>query len=155
MRHIFAFACGLLLAACQAAAPERSVSDRFNEIRKQPPELAIFLRDMPKGGDLHNHLSGAIYAESYIAWAAQATPPLCVNLASWTLEPQQPCDATKGRPSVVDYTAIPDQRAKLINALSMRDYSPVQGAPSAHDQFFVTFSRFGAAGDGRIADMLA
>lgn len=155
MRLIVRLAGLLLLAACQAAPAERSASDRFNEIRARPPELAIFLRDMPKGGDLHNHLSGAIYAESYIAWASQATPPLCVNLATWTLEPQQPCDATKGRPSVVDYASVPDQRAKLINALSMRDYTPGQGAPSAHDQFFVTFSRFGAAGDGRIADMLA
>ena len=25
---------------------------------------------MPKGGDLHSHLSGAVYAESYIQWAA-------------------------------------------------------------------------------------
>ena len=29
------------------------------------------LQRMPKGGDLHNHLSGAVYAESYLRWAAQ------------------------------------------------------------------------------------
>jgi hypothetical protein len=153
MRLIVRLACCLLLAACQAATPERSVSDRFSEIRTRPPELSIFLRQMPKGGDLHNHLSGAIYAESYIAWAIQAN--LCVNLATWTFESQPPCDTSKGRPSVADYTAAPDLRARLINALSMREYVPGQGMPSAHDQFFVAFSRFGAAGDGRIGDMLA
>ena len=26
---------------------------------------------MPKGGDLHNHLTGTIYAESYLGWAAE------------------------------------------------------------------------------------
>jgi hypothetical protein len=34
--------------------------------------MLAFLRQMPKGGDLHNHLSGAIYAESYIQWVAIA-----------------------------------------------------------------------------------
>lgn len=33
---------------------------------------------MPKGGDLHNHLSGAIYAETFIQWAAQGG--LCVDI---------------------------------------------------------------------------
>ena len=31
--------------------------------------LLAFLRDMPKGGDLHIHLGGAIYAESLIDYA--------------------------------------------------------------------------------------
>jgi hypothetical protein len=35
---------------------------------------------MPKGGDLHTHLSGAVYAERYIAWAAERE--LCVNSAN-------------------------------------------------------------------------
>jgi len=38
---------------------------------------------MPKGGDLHNHLSGAIYAERYIEWAAEKG--LCVNNRTMTL----------------------------------------------------------------------
>jgi len=32
--------------------------------------LRAFLRRMPKGGDLHTHLAGAVYAERFIAWAA-------------------------------------------------------------------------------------
>jgi len=28
--------------------------------------LTAFLEQMPKGGDLHNHLTGAVYAETYI-----------------------------------------------------------------------------------------
>ena len=38
--------------------------------RKQPQLLLAFLHDMPKGGDLHNHLDGAIYAEDLIDFAA-------------------------------------------------------------------------------------
>ena len=38
---------------------------RLAELKKNPPELFAFLYKMPKGGDLHNHLSGAIYAENF------------------------------------------------------------------------------------------
>ena len=30
------------------------------------PSLREFLYAMPKGGDLHNHLSGAVYAETFL-----------------------------------------------------------------------------------------
>jgi adenosine deaminase len=46
------------------------------------PRLYAFLRNMPKGADLHMHLSGAIYAETFIDEAARAglcvaPPPAC------------------------------------------------------------------------------
>src|SRR5579875_1189604 len=40
------------------------------------PELYAFLKPMPKGGDLHMHLSGAVYAETFIREAAEQG--LCV-----------------------------------------------------------------------------
>jgi len=68
------FACALSVSA-QRVSPATSASEaatirRFNAIRHNPALLLPFLREMPKGGDLHNHLSGAIYAESYLRWAA-------------------------------------------------------------------------------------
>jgi adenosine deaminase len=39
--------------------------------------MRAFLHRMPRGGDLHVHLSGAVYAERFIAWAAQ--DGLCAN----------------------------------------------------------------------------
>ena len=36
--------------------------------------LEAFLREMPKGGDLHNHLSGSIYAESYHPLGGRGQP---------------------------------------------------------------------------------
>jgi adenosine deaminase len=41
------------------------------------PGLYAFLRDMPKGGDLHMHLSGAVYAETFLRDAAE--DGLCVD----------------------------------------------------------------------------
>ena len=46
---------------------------------------------MPKGGDLHNHLSGGIYAESWIDFAAE--DGLCVDRTTAVLIPP-PCDAS-------------------------------------------------------------
>src|SRR3569833_4515936 len=34
-------------------------------------ERTAFLRAFPKGGDLHVHLSGAVYPENFLKWAVQ------------------------------------------------------------------------------------
>jgi len=34
-------------------------------------ELTLFLTRMPKGGDLHHHYSGSLYAETYIDWVGR------------------------------------------------------------------------------------
>ena len=60
-----------VFALAAADTPEAVTARRFASIRNNPPLLLAFLREMPKGGDLHNHLSGAVYAESYLRWAAE------------------------------------------------------------------------------------
>src|ERR1700755_3038495 len=79
------------LPACafaQSRAPEASgdahASRALEEARKQGPlALYAFLKQMPKGADLHNHLAGAVYAESFIREAAEQN--LCVNAKTLTL----------------------------------------------------------------------
>src|SRR5436853_7217801 len=74
---------------------EAATARKLASIRNQPLALEAFLREMPKGGDLHNHLSGSIYAESYLHWAAE--DKLCVVVATFTIA-NPPCDANAGRP---------------------------------------------------------
>src|SRR5215831_7597998 len=71
------------------ASAEQKVARYFESVRSQPLLLHAFLQQMPKGGDLHNHLSGAVYAESFITWAAQ--DGLCVDRAALAIT-QPPCD---------------------------------------------------------------
>ena len=132
------------------ASAEQKTARYFESVRNQPLLLHAFLQQMPKGGDLHNHLSGAIYAESFITWAAQ--DGLCVDRNALALA-QPPCDATAGKPSAT--VALQDSTlyGHLLDALSMRQF--VAGAESGHDHFFATFGKFGAATNGRTADMLA
>jgi hypothetical protein len=127
-----------------------SAAQYYDQIREQPPLLEAFVRRMPKGGDLHNHLSGAVYAESLIGWAA--ADGLCVERISVSLRPP-PCAPAKGIPAVADVLSEPGFQAKLVNAFSMRDFVP--GAESGHDHFFASFGKFGAATSKRLGDMLA
>jgi len=43
---------------------EQRTSRYLDSVRQEPLLLLAFLREIPKGGDLHNHLAGAIYAET-------------------------------------------------------------------------------------------
>ena len=56
----------------------------FELHRYEPLSLRIFLQRMPKGGDIHSHLGGAVYAESYLAWAAEEKPDRLIEYSTLT-----------------------------------------------------------------------
>src|SRR6202040_634618 len=64
----------------QQSTAEQRTSRAMEIARANPLDLHAFLVDMPKGADLHNHLSGAIYAESGIRAAGK--DGFCLNPAS-------------------------------------------------------------------------
>ena len=93
----------LLLGAFAAAqSAEQRTTHYLDSVRKQPPLLLAFVRDLPKGGDLHNHLDGAIYAEDFVDFAVDGG--LCVDRTSSRLI-APPCDT-----SCENYTAKPAVR---------------------------------------------
>src|SRR5690242_17529899 len=73
---------------------ERRTADYFESIKSNPPLLRAFLHDMPKGADLHNHISGSIYAESYVQWAAMSG--LCIDQKTLALALGN-CDPSVGK----------------------------------------------------------
>ncbi len=115
----------LLLTAVGCCAECRAANAHYLEsVRKQPPLLLAFVRDLPKGGDLHNHLDGAIYAEDLVDFAADGG--LCVDRTSSRLI-APPCDSCE------NYTAKPAARCgygdhvlynQMIDAWSMRNWKP-------------------------------
>ena len=116
---------------------------RFAALRDDHGALRAFTRAMPKGADLHVHLSGAVYAEDFIAWAAAAN--LCVHRSDKRIvapPTQQPCDPAQTQP-VADALTSQALYDSIVNAFSMRNYVPSPSMPSGHDQFFVTFGRYG------------
>jgi len=69
----------------QANAEQRTAK-ALEAARANPLDLRAFLASMPKGADLHVHLSGAVYAESWIR--AGVEDHLCVNLSSLSFAKQ-------------------------------------------------------------------
>jgi adenosine deaminase len=154
-RAIARFCIPLLLLAALAAAQsaEQRTALALDRVRKQPPLLLAFIHDLPKGGDLHNHLDGAIYAEDLVDYAADAN--LCVDRTSSKLlaPPCDPCDL---------YTAKPAARCaygdhvlynQMIDAWSMRNWKT--GDESGHDHFFASFEKFGLASHTHTAAAIA
>ena len=142
--------CGVVALAAAPAAPagEAATARYFASIRNNPSLLLAFLAEMPKGGDLHNHLSGAIYAESYLRWAVDDS--LCVATATMSIV-SGTCDATAGRPPAADVIRNSTLFNQAIDAMSMRHWDP---SLNGHDHFFATFGKFGPP-SGKIGDMLA
>jgi len=113
----------------------------------------------PKGADLHSHLRGAVYAESWLEWAAE--DGLCVDLENRALRfrekaPQSPqgktCE-TSGWITVAQALEDEDVRRSLINAMSTRSYVPTLDW-SGHNDFFDTFNNIQAM-PYRLGDQLA
>jgi adenosine deaminase len=116
--------------------------------RMGPGELYALLEPMPKGADLHMHLSGAVYAETFIAEAV--AQGLCINPTLLKFVPPAATDgaAVCVAPTVPAATVLKDQHLydALVDAFSMRSFVPSSGV-SGHDQFFATFDRFGGLKD--------
>ena len=139
-----AIAYGADTAAPSAAA---RMDRRLAELRKSPLELHAFLYRMPKGADLHNHLSGAIYAEDFLRAAVE--DHLCVDKTAMALV--SPPAAGGCGPGLVDASATQTDnglRNALIDSFSMRNF--VAGRESGHDHFFDTFDKFGAVSSGNL-----
>ena len=137
------FVLSLSLGARAGADPagERAASAYLDGIRSTPLALRRFMQELPKGADLHNHASGAVYAERLIDYAV--TDGLCADPA-YALAPCPP-PAQAGSSAQPLATALKQNgyRDRLIDALSMRFFVP--GPESGHDHFFNAFGKFGPA----------
>lgn len=143
---LFAF----VLQAQTSGIQEQKTARFFESLRKLPPQELAFLLKMPKGGDLHNHLSGSVYAERYIEWAADKG--LCVNQTTLALS-QAPCDQGSGQLPATTALTNGVLYRQMIDAWSMR-YWQFSGQ-NGHDHFFDTFGKFGVATYGQTGGMLA
>ena len=153
-------------AALVPSSGEARTSRAFEEARKQGPlTLRAFLYRMPKGADLHSHLSGAIYAESWIRAAGE--DHLCVDTKTFAfIRPEAGqykgnddqgknfvpiCKA--GQVAAIDVPQNQHLYDDLIDSFSMRTFVPVT-SDSGHDQFFVTFDRFGGTDKKHMGEWL-
>lgn len=120
-------------------------------------ELQLFTNMLPKGGDLHHHYSGAIYAETYLDWVAAQN--YCIyRVSDPTKSPPIKKYAIETKPKELAKTArdiciSADEARKdnpfyrgLLKHWSDKDYhNHFHEQPAPDQQFFNTFGYFGPA----------
>jgi adenosine deaminase len=134
-----------------AAAPKETAAEQradagLDVARSSPLALYAWLVKMPKGADLHIHLSGAIYAETFIQDAIE--DHLCVNVSTLAFAKPESASTVTGEPTCKENDVPAAQADKdqflydaLVDAFSMRGFVPTTGT-TAHDHFFDTFDKF-------------
>jgi len=151
------FTCAKALAQTKPAATKPAAkstdgggeqrANRGLEVAKSSPlALYAWLVKMPKGADLHSHISGAVYAETFIKDAIEDR--LCINTTALAFaKPTSP--PSPSHPEVCAEGDVPAAQANadqnlydaLIDAFSMRGFVPTTGT-TGHDHFFDTFDKF-------------
>lgn len=126
-------------------------------------ELTLLMNMMPKGGDLHHHYSGAIYAETYLDWGERMgyciyrSSDLAIGKEKYRFEtkppalpsgPALPNNAPVAAGNCISVDAARKDTAfyrELLAQWSTMDYhnhGQLQAPPDQH--FFNTFGYFGA-----------
>ncbi|MFC7290544.1 adenosine deaminase [Hirschia litorea] len=112
----------------------------FDRIMDDPVELRVFLREMPKGGDLHNHLTGSPYAEEYLEWASDRE--YCIDTKEGAIK-APPCELDGVMPAKNLSRTNPEIYAAIVKSISMKGFiaGNIEGV-SGHDKFFNSFALF-------------
>ncbi len=155
---VFVLLVGVSAGAVSPATltPEARTAAYLAANAKDASKLTAFLLAIPKGGDLHHHLDGAVYAESYLRYAGEDGD--CLD-PTFTIVPP-PCDPAKGlspasRALNQDGVSNYDYRNLAIDALSSRNYAPTAGDTSILVHFFHTFGKFYLVINGHWPEMFA
>ena len=148
----------LLVTACShsrapriSEAEARTARAFLSYAHQGPMALRAFLVGFPKGAELHVHLSGAVYAETFIRDAAE--DGLCVDPVALKFA-KPPCSG-----KLVPATELAQNMRyanqplydRLVDAFSLRAFVPTPGY-DGHDQFFSTFDRFGGLKSGHTGE---
>jgi len=99
---------------------------------------------MPKGGDIHHHVLGSVYAEDALELAAKQG--FWIDPRSAQLYPPTNKHRHSHALKVTDALKIPSYYEHFIDQLSIRNYTKAKGR--AHDHFFDVFPKISPVFDG-------
>ena len=125
-----------------------SVDAHFQTLQNHPAALYAFLHDMPKGGELHYHYDGAVYAETMLHLATRSK--ICIHPTSLSA---QGCHIEPKTLSIRDIVHSPSMFTKILHSWSMQSFVPHH--ESAHDHFFAVFPKVGVLYSSLKAQLLA
>ena len=124
-------------------------------------ELTLFFTQMPKGGDLHHHYSGSVYAEQYVDFLDKQG--YCLNKLTYRVETKKEViDAERAKPaaernclSTAEVYADDFTYRELLQRWSNKDFAN-HGAlqPPPDRLFFQTFGYFGPVSNANFREGL-
>jgi adenosine deaminase len=122
----------------------QNANQYFEKIRDNEALLTAFFSQMPKGGDLHHHYSGAIYAEPLLGHAIASD--FYLNTATMQVAKEKPKTGNWEQFSALKTAGqLAFYKQKIMQKWSVKDYNALD-YPS-DKLFFETFNKFGATLD--------
>jgi len=124
-------------------------------------ELTMFFTQMPKGGDLHHHYSGAIYVEQYLDFLDRQG--LCVNKQSYRIETDKAVIAAERAKPAKERNCLSSAEVyaddftwrELVQRWSNKDFDNHGALQPAPDRlFFQTFGYFGPVSNANFKEGL-
>jgi adenosine deaminase len=134
---IMGLAAGLFSSA---SGDEAAAMRRFAAAKRSEPELIAFLKKMPKGGDLHNHVTGALYSDYILDNAVARGMSFDTTSLAFSAE------SGPGKVSATELLTNDRLLYAYLNKVSMRGWTP--NTVDGHDHFFDTFDIIGTGLDG-------
>ncbi|MFL6658009.1 MAG: adenosine deaminase [Massilia sp.] len=148
-------------AKANEAATARHLASLVAGAEPKTAELTLFFSQMPKGGDLHHHYSGAIYAEQYVDWLDKQG--YCVNKQSYRIETNKDVVAAERAKPAAERQCLNTAEVladdltyrELLQRWSSKDFDNHGALQSPPDrQFFQTFGYFGPVSNANFAEGL-
>ena len=124
-------------------------------------ELTMFFTQMPKGGDLHHHYSGSVYAETYTEFVDKQG--FCINTQTFRIETDKAVVAAeRAKPAAqrscksgAEVRADEDTWREVAKRWSNRDFHNHTSLQPAPDQrFFQSFGYFGPVANDNLREGL-
>ena len=123
----------------------------FEKIRNNEAQLTAFFSQMPKGGDLHHHFSGSIYAEPLLKHAI--AQDFYLNVETMDVRKEKPAAGSWQLFSALKSNGTLDvYKQKIMEKWSVKDYNYVD-YPS-DKLFFESFMKFEPAIKGNFGQGL-
>lgn len=123
---------------------EIATSTYFDTIKGNQAALRQFFTQMPKGGDVHNHLTGSAYAETYFELATKKKMFVDPNTGKLYKEKPENIETIQLSKEIDD---LHNHRMALIDKWSIRNFQPYKYPLGPDEYFFGTFGLLSALTD--------
>jgi len=126
----------------------QTVGDYLEKIRNNEALLTAFFQQMPKGGDLHHHFSGSIYAEPLLERAI--AEDFYLNLETMAASKTKPASGNwQTFSSLKNEGKLAFYEQQVMQTWSAKDYN---GSVPSDDLFFDSFQKFEPTIKGHFAE---